>query len=523
MFQRSRAPRRIALLTGAAVLIVPGAFASDRDAAPLLRSALPIETNPFAVEQRARALLEGTGNNDRRRGPPPLLGAAARTARDSFLPGVGAMRDGGPTERGDVRHARVRGDGPLAYSLSGADGPAAPSDNVLASMRGALRVNEGIQASLHRAEAAAHELAQARGAMMPKLTLGGEIGTDDPTKQWHEQRDGRVELSLAMPLFASGANVNALRAARAKRDVAELTVLAEERQEMLRAATAFLDVATAMKIVSALRENVRGMASTLRAAKALAASGEAGISDVALAEANLASARGELASGQQALRRARIEHQSLTGREVAGNARMPNTAQLVPDDVETIVAHAIANSPDAKAGWRNADAQRYAARAVHGSIGPSVSLTGSVGRDYRLSENRDGWEEIDAAVGVRFSMPLVDAEALPRVRGARAMARAAEWDARDTARTIERRVRTAHAVHVSAVERQGHAEGRVRAIERALGATRAEYGAGFLAITDVTRAQIELARARIELAKLERERHRAAYTLALVASIPIGT
>ena len=82
-------------------------------------------------------------------------------------------------------------------------------------------------------------------------------------------------------------------------------------------------------------------------------------------------------------------------------------------------------------------------------------------------------------------------------------------------------MRIAHSAHASAVERHAHASKRVKAIRQALRATRAEYAAGYLAITDVTRAQADLARARIELASLERDRHRAAYTLALAAEIPV--
>ena len=522
--RRSRPNRHLALLACCAIVAVQPAGARAEGNPTPLRAALPVEPDVAAAERRARALLSASNAPRELRGSQTMLGRAIRTGASATLPGVGAMFDRGPLADGSARRARLRHEGPIAGSRAvhlGSDETAAPSDSIFGSMRGALATNEGIQASLHRAEAAAHELARARGAMLPKLTLNAEIGTDDPTEKWHHRRKGRADVALAMPLFSSGSRLNAVRAAEARRDAAELTVLAEERREMLRAATAFLDVAASLRTVQALEENVSGMAKTLRAARALAAAGEAGTADIALAEANLASAHGELASGRQALQRARIDHRSLTGRDVGEAVRMPRTDHLVPADLERVVAHALARSPDANAGWRNADAQRFEAKAAHGSIGPSVSLTASVGRDYARLEGVDEWNDWDAAVGVRLSMPLVDAEALPRVRGARARARAAEWDARDTAREIERRIHIAHAAHGGAVERQRHAATRLRAVQRALTATRAEYDAGFVAITEVTQAQIDLARARIELASLEKARHRAAYTLALAAEIPI--
>ena len=518
----SRARRVAAALacTTLAGAVAPYAMA---DPAPhALRTSLDPVLSTNGVEQRARVLLDPHSDTaDRWRTHVPIPNKGWKLARDAILPGLHALRDSGPLDDGSTRRANVAAERDLARSETLQDQEPQPIGSIAESMRSTLAINEGIQASLHRAEAAAQELAQAYGAMLPKLSFAAEIGSDDPRENWNDRRDGRVEVSLAMPLFSSGSRVNAVRAAEARRDAAEFTVLAEERREMLRAATAHLDVIAATLTVSALEENVVGMKRTLGAARALAAAGETSRADISLAEANLAAAKGELASGRQALHRARIEHRSLTGRDASSGLTMPNTDHLVPQDIDSVVANALARSPDVMAGWRTADAQRYAARATSGALGPNVSLTGALGRDYKRDETRDGWQDWDAAVGVRLSVPLVDAEALPRVRAARAQARAAEWEARDTARGIERRVRIAYSAHASAVERHAHASKQVEAIRQALRATRAEYAAGYLAITDVTRAQLDLARARIELASLERDRHRAAYTLALAAEIPV--
>ena len=439
---------------------------------------------------------------------PGMRGVLARSLVLGELRRAGdAASPGAPAGLGDIVGAIVGAIG------EDADADARAETGVGDTVRAALVVDDGLRASLARADAAAHRVGAARGAMLPKLDLEASAGSRSPLTAWEEATYSTARAVLTIPVFASGANIATMRAARASADAAALSHLAEERVAVLEAATAHLDLHAARAVERALAANARGMVETLAASRALFAAGEASLADVAVAEANLESARGELAAGRQALDRARTEYRVRTGRPAPASLRAPDTDGLVPLDVERAVEAAL-RGPDVEAGFRRADAARHDARAALGRAGPRVDLTASYGHRIDAIEEPDG--AYDASVGVRLTVPLIDFETVPDVRAARADARASEYAARDAARDAERRVRNAHAAHAGAMARQAAAQRRAGAMERALEATRAEYRAGFRTVTDVVRARVGLARARIDLANAARDRHRAAYTVGVM-------
>ena len=501
--------RELARGIGAALLVAlatapaasePSAPAAGSSFAPALRGAVGAHDAPGLPGVRV--------------GHDPLATGGARSAP---LRATGASLrpipygDQLPPMRGALERSMVLG------ALRGAPGTdAAPTieepPTIDGAVRGALGHDEGLRASLARAEAARFAAHGALGAMLPKVELQAGYGTRDPLRDWEEATYRTARAVLTIPVFVSGSNINTMRAARASRDAAALAHLAEERRTVLAAATAHLDLHAALRVESALAENARGMRKTLTAARALYEGGEASLADVAVAEANLEAARGELAAARQALERARIDYRSRTGRPAPARPLPPRTDGLVPPTADEAVARAL-EGPEVAAGFRRADAARHAARAELGEAGPRIDLTASLGHEMDEIDAPEG--EWDAAVSVRLTVPLVNFETIPGVRAARARARAAEYDARDQARETERAVRAAHANHGGALARQASAERRVDAMRRALDATRREYAAGFRTVTDVVRSQVGLARARIDLSTVERERHRAAFALAV--------
>ena len=487
----------------------PGAIAP----APVIRSVSP---RPSAAHLRAASSASDGADfgADLDAGLPGLEGRAipfgerlpdmrGPLARSLVL---GELRRAGspPPELGDI------------VGAIGDDSPSLPDNagtGVADTVRSALVADDGLRASLARADAAGHGVARARGAMLPKITLEGTMGSRSPLTKWEEATYRTARAVLTVPVFASGANLASMRAARASADAAALTHLAEERVAVLEAATAHLDLHAAIAVERALAANTRGMVETLGVSRALFEAGEASLADVAVAEANLESSRGELAAGRQALERARIDYRVRTGRSAPASLRAPDTDDLVPADVERAVEAAM-RGPDVEAGFRRADAARHDARAELGRAGPRIDLTASYGHSVDAIEEPDG--AYDAALGVRLTVPIIDFETVPGVRQARARARASEYEARDAARDVERRVRNAHAGHAGAMAREASAGKRVEAMGRALEATRAEYHAGFRTVTDVVRARVGLARARIDLANAARDRHRAAYTVGVL-------
>ena len=378
----------------------------------------------------------------------------------------------------------------------------------------ALQRSFSLAAALERANAAGHEAGAAARAMLPRLSLLATLDMDDDLDGWRAEPEARVGVRMALPLFASGANVARLRAARAARDAADYGVLAQERAVALETVTARLEVSLLTATLRALDESARGMADILRTTETLRRAGEAGLADEAFARANLEAARAETSATRTALEEARLDHRTLTG----GDARPVRAGafdHLVPGDAEAMVAAAVRRSPEVLAGFRNADARRHAARAALGDLGPRLDLTASASHDYDFERGYDP-DDWRAGVGLQLSVPVLDLESRSRARASRAVAREAEWRARDAARTAERRARAALIAHRGAGERAAAARRRLAALEGALAATRAEYRMGLKPVTDVTRVQLDLARARIDLAGIVRDRARAAYLIGIL-------
>ena len=99
-----------------------------------------------------------------------------------------------------------------ALALRGANGakPAGADGAVPDDVRTAIRRAPNLRAALERADAADQDRRAARGAMLPKLVLRGEM--DLPagrgwSEGWAHGRRGNAGVSLALPLFTSGASV----------------------------------------------------------------------------------------------------------------------------------------------------------------------------------------------------------------------------------------------------------------------------------------------------------------------------
>ena len=441
---------------------------------------------------------------------PALRAALPDTGHERSFP---AIRAAAPL-RGMADEAAPASGSDIRATLD-ADGASAPD----AGIRAALDRSFSLAAARERALAADHEAEAARGAMLPRLSLLAALETNDDLLDWSADPEARLGVRVAMPLFASGANVARLRAARAARDAADYGVLARERAVALETLTARLEVALLRRTVRALEGNARGMAEILATTETLRRAGEAGRADVAFARSNLDAARGEIAAARTSLADARLDYRTLTGGE-AGDVGEGAFDHLVPADGEALVAEAVRRSPEVLQGFRDADARRHASRAAWGDLGPRVDLTASASHDYDLGRGYDA-EDWRAGVGIQLSMPVLDLESRGRARASASMAREAEWRARDLARTAERRARAALIAHRGAGERATAARRRIDALEGALAATRAEYRIGLRPVTDVTRVQLDLARARIELAEIERDRARAAVTIGLLAGRPI--
>ena len=485
---------------------------------------------PGTVAKAARAALRGvdartTGSVRSRTAPGGRLTDDLRgMARSALraLPGLvpadgfrgardrqGIVVDAG--ERPILRHA-LRGHAP---GTRPADARPAGEGTAAASIAQALRGSHSASARLQRSHADRARVHAALGAFLPQVR-GVVEGVHGPqTRSLEGETVTRAEtgvtagIELSMPLFASGANLALYRQARATARSSDLSYLAEEQKVALDALAAHVNLRLNRRIEATLKRNVEAMQRIATAARRLFQAGDASRTDIALAQANVESARAELDLARKSREEVEIDFETLTGRPAPARLDLPVTRALMPATLADARAATLRLNPTIAAAHARADAQEQAARAETARFGPRVDLSGSVDHDIYDSAGTGGAGGADAQwnIGVTLRVPLFDATRSATVQAARHEAREQRHRALDESRELLRTLARTWSSWRSAERRIAIAERQVAAVSRSLEGARREYRAGYRSITDVLGDQVKLARARITL---EEARHEAA-------------
>lgn len=204
--------------------------------------------------------------------------------------------------------------------------PPAPPDRE-AWVETALRDNPGLQAQRLALAASEQELAGARAAHLPTLSLGLDSSRLTQWPQAGTAGNGRTDttlgLSLTVPLFAGGATEAQRRQAAHLRDGAREALEQRRRQVMREALEQFDAVATGLSQIEATRAAVTASARALAATQAGQELGTRSMTDLLLAIQNQAAAQSahSLARHQYVLARLQL-HQA------AGHADEARLAEI---------------------------------------------------------------------------------------------------------------------------------------------------------------------------------------------------
>jgi len=397
--------------------------------------------------------------------------------------------------------------------------------DVADTVSSALRGSYTAKARLARSEVDRSSLRSALTAFLPRITGTAEASYsgDATTENYRDNGKVSVGAELTMPIFTSGVNLNTYRQARHASRASDYSYLAEENQVALEAVAAHINLRLNRRLERILKGNVLATQKIATIARRLFAAGDASRTDIAIADANVASARAEQDLATKSREEQRGDYESVTGHKAPRDLAIGNYQRFVPASKETAIELARANNPQLAAALETADASDYAAKAAMGRYGPQVNLFGSfqrevVGESVDLSPTGEGNE--DWRVGVRLRVPLFDATIAPTVNAARFEAVEARYRALDRRRLVERQIDRQWTAYRSATRRVGIVQKQVTALKKSVEGARREYKAGFRAITDVLNDQVQLARAQLTLESVRHERMLAAYELAFTTGNP---
>ncbi|MFD0914908.1 TolC family protein [Pseudahrensia aquimaris] len=390
-------------------------------------------------------------------------------------------------------------------------GTATVSDSISAALRGSYATRQ----RLERANAEKAREFAALAGFLPTINFTAEASkarTNSVTQGSFDQDQIQLSLEAAVPLFTSGVNLNTYRQAKHVRRAADFSYLAEEHRAALEAVAAHINLRLNRKVEQALRKNVNASKRITDISRRLFEGGDASRTDIAIAQANLESAKAELDIARRSREELEADYRSVTAREAAKHLRLQNIEKLLPKTVEEAVESALAYNPDLNAARHTALASESNAKVVRGQFGPQISAFGRY--DKYLYDSVQPDRDDDYTIGVRLRMPLLDLSTVPTIDAARHEAAEANYRALEQGRQLRRQVERQWSTYRSAKRRVAIAQRQVAAIEKSLEGARREFEAGFRSVTDVLNEQVRLTRASIALQQAIHEKELAAYELA---------
>jgi outer membrane protein len=214
-----------------------------------------------------------------------------------------------------------------------------------------------------------------------------ENAASTPSVLHNSATEANIGLSASLLVYDGGASKLAVEAAKETVLSTRQQLISIEQQVLLGAVQAYMNVVRDAQIVELRRNNLRLVARELQAAKDRFDVGEVTRTDVALAEAQLAGGRANLAIAEGNLMASKEQYAAAVGRQ-PGTLSAPRGLPQVPARVEEARAIAERSHPDLSAVQHAIQAAEYGVERARAAMGPTVRLQGSYGITRDLSDDR---------------------------------------------------------------------------------------------------------------------------------------
>ncbi|WP_425100871.1 TolC family outer membrane protein [Tropicibacter sp. S64] len=361
--------------------------------------------------------------------------------------------------------------------------------------------------------AADEDVAIAMAALRPTLSWSAQMQRSFGYSKSVQgaSRVNTTETTLALvasyTLFDFGAGKLALEGAKETVLATREALISVEQQVLFAAASAFLNVRRAEAIVNLRENNVRVITTELRAARDRFEVGEVTRTDVALAEASLASARSALAGAQGDLEIARANYTSVVGHK-PGRLQAPGSLPRLPSE-QNGQATALQIHPDLRQIQHEILAFELAIKEAEAAMKPVISLSGRLGATDSLN---NGTYSRTGSITLGAEGPIYQGGRLSSlVRKVKAQRDQARGRLHSTRHGITQDVSTAYATLAVAIAGIEASERQVRAAQVAFNGVREEASLGARTTFDVLQAEQDLLDARAGLISATIDRHVAAY------------
>lgn len=316
-------------------------------------------------------------------------------------------------------------------------------------------------------------------------------------------------LTVEQPIFRGFRSFAETRQALATIRAQRARLTTSEQSVLLQVVTAYMDVLRDQAVLQLNVNNVRVLSRQLRATRDRFRVGEVTRTDVAQAEARLASARADRVQSEGDLDSSRASFREVVG-DLPGKLKRPVRPKFLPSTLEEAVATAGKRDPNVVAARYVERAARENVDVIGGELLPTVSVRG----EFTRSANTNGPQGLSDSDRVTFTItiPLYQAGATTsRLRAAKQVVSQRRMEIIAARRNAVAAATRAWESFESSRAQVKAFRSAVKANRIALNGVREEAAAGLRTVLDTLDAEQELLSAEVNLVRANRDEIVAAY------------
>ncbi|WP_188608295.1 TolC family outer membrane protein [Chelatococcus reniformis] len=350
----------------------------------------------------------------------------------------------------------------------------------------------------------------AKAGMRPQVNATSSIGYSYLNNQGNgggssDLWPGSIGVSVTQQIYDGQRTKNSVRQAESNVFGARENLRNQEQNTLLSGATAYMNVLRDTATVNLQRNNVEVLQEQLRQTQDRFNVGEVTRTDVAQAEAALASGRSQLSVAEANLKTSIAQYRQVIGIEPRQLAPGRSIENLLPKTLDRSIVLALSEHPAINAAMHGVDAAELQVKVAQSALLPQLGLTSSLARAWNSLTPGDA--RTSASVVAQLTVPIYEGgQVYAQTRQAKETAGQARINV-DVARDQVRQALVSSWSALEAAKAQiDAATAQVQANEIALAGVREEAKVGQRTTLDVLNAQQLLLNSRVQLVSAQRDR-----------------
>jgi outer membrane protein len=412
--------------------------------------------------------------------------------------------------------------GAQAETLYGALARAYTGNPTLNAQRATLRAtDEGVPQALAGYRPTITGMASAGAQTINRHVPG--MGDVESGGQFRPLYPRSLSIQVTQNIFTGGRTLNTVRQAESTVQTAREQLKFQEQSTLFDAAQAYMNVLADTAVLSLQQNNVEVLEEQLRQTRDRFNVGEVTRTDVAQAEAALATGHAQESAAAATLRSSIATYRQIIGDDPRQLAPGQPVEKFLPRNVDSAVRVALGKHPAILAGLHAVDAQEFQVKTLESQLRPQLGVTAGLSRDYDSQTRRD--TTTAASIAAQLTVPIYEGGAVySQVRQAKEQVGQARMQVDVTRDQVRQQVIASWAQLDSARQQIAASQAAVQANEIALAGVREEAKVGQRTTLDVLNAQQTLLSSRVQLVRAQRDRIVASYqVLGSIGLLSVGT